>query len=214
MELLVWGAGGHAAVIADIAVLSGKTVVGFIDDSQNERVGSTWCNKPVFDLPTAESLIRNGVRHAAVAIGNPRIRLAKAEILNSWGSQLATLVHPRAIVAESAILGEGTVVCAGAVVQPLARLGTLCIVNTLASVDHECELAGAVHLCPGVHLGGHVKAGMGAWVGIGTTVRDRIHLGEWCLIGAGSTVVNDIAANVLSFGVPATLRGRSPYENA
>ena len=103
--------------------------------------------------------------------------------------------------------------CAGAIVQPLARLGEQCVVNTLASVDHECELAAAVHLCPGANLGGHVKVGTGAWVGIGSTVRDSVSLGEWCFIGAGAAVVKDVPSNVLVFGVPATLRGRSPYAN-
>ncbi len=158
----------------------------------------------------AEALVRGGVRDAAVAIGEPHVRLAKAALLQSWGSELATLVHPRAVVAESAILGPGTVVCAGAVVAPLARLGRLCIINTQASADHECDLADGVHLCPGAHLAGVVRAGLGAWVGIGACVRDHLELGDWCFIGAGAAVVANVPAACLALGVPARPRGRSP----
>jgi sugar O-acyltransferase (sialic acid O-acetyltransferase NeuD family) len=127
---------------------------------------------------------------------------------------LATLVHPRAVVAESAVLGDGAVVFAGAVVQPRAKIGSLCIVNTLASADHDCDLARAAHLCPGARLGGHVTVGVGGWVGLGAGVKDRVSLGDWCFVGAGAVVVSDVPENTLTYGVPATPRGRSPYAPA
>jgi UDP-N-acetylbacillosamine N-acetyltransferase len=211
MELLIWGAGGHAAVVADIARQTGWTVVGFVDDWNPVATGQMWCSEGVVDSDGAEALVRAGIRNAAVAIGNPRVRLEKANRLTRWGCTLPPLIHPRATVAESAVIGDGTVVCAGAVVQPLSRLGGVCLVNTLASVDHECELNDAVHICPGARLGGHVRAGAGVWVGIGASVRDRIQLGDWSLIGTGAAVVSDIPARVVAYGVPATPRGPSPY---
>jgi hypothetical protein len=141
MDLLIWGAGGHAAVVADVARLTGWTVVAFVDDSPAARPGRMWCGAPVVDVPAAEALVRGGVPDAAIAIGHPRARLEKADRLLSWGCHLPPLVHPRAVVAESAELGAGAAVFAGAVVQPLARIGPLAIVNTLASADHDCDLA-------------------------------------------------------------------------
>jgi len=211
MDLLIWGAGGHAAVVADVARLSGWTVVAFVDDSPAARPGRAYCGAAVVDASAAEALVRGGVRHGAVAIGHPRARLDKANQLLSWGGHLATLVHPRAVVADSALLGDGAVVFAGAVVQPLARIGPLAIVNTLASADHDCDLARAAHLCPGARLGGHVSVGVGAWIGLGASVKDRVNLGDWCFVGAGAVVVADVAAGTLAYGVPAAPRGPAPY---
>jgi sugar O-acyltransferase (sialic acid O-acetyltransferase NeuD family) len=211
MDLLIWGAGGHAAVVADIARQTGWKVVAFVDDRPGDRPDRTWCNAPVVDAHGAEAMVRGDVRHAAVAIGHPRVRLAKAKLVMGWGCVLPTLIHPRAVIADSADLGSGTVVCAGAVVQPLARMGPLCVVNTLASADHDCELAEATHVCPGARLGGHVRTGNGVWVGIGASVRDRVNLGDWSLIGAGAAVVTDVSPNTLAYGVPAIPRGRSAY---
>jgi sugar O-acyltransferase (sialic acid O-acetyltransferase NeuD family) len=211
VELLIWGAGGHAAVVADIARLAGWTVLGFIDDRPGGGAGTVWAGLPVLDGAAAEALVHGGVRHAAVAIGDPRVRLAKASLLESWGCTLSPLVHPRAVVADSAELEAGVVVCAGAVVGPLARLGRLGIVNTLASADHECDLAEAVHLCPGSHLAGRVAAGAGVWLGVGACVRDRVRLGAWCYVGAGAAVVADLPVGCLAVGVPARPRGTSPF---
>jgi sugar O-acyltransferase (sialic acid O-acetyltransferase NeuD family) len=210
-ELLIWGAGGHAAVVADLARLAGWHVAAFVDDRPGSPGGTQRWGVPVVGAAQAEALVRGGVRHAAVAVGDPRVRLAKAALLQAWGAHLVPLVHPRAVVAESAELGPGTVVCAGAVVAPLARLGRLCVVNTLASADHECDLADGVHLAPGARLAGVVRAGVGAWIGVGACVRDHLRLGDWCFVGAGAAVVADLPAGCLAVGVPARPRGRSPY---
>src|SRR5262245_66325375 len=98
MDLLIWGAGGHAAVVAAVARQTGWTGVGFVDDVHPVRAGHQWCGAPVVDGPGAESLVRGGVRHAAVAIGHPRARLAKADLAAAWGCLLPPLVHPRAVV--------------------------------------------------------------------------------------------------------------------
>lgn len=210
-HLLIWGAGGHAAVVADVARLSGWTVAAFVDDTPGGRAGGEWDGAAVVGAIEAEALARGGVRHAAVAVGHPTVRLAKAGILDGWGCELPPLVHPRAVVAGSARLGPGVVVCAGAVVQVLAAVGRLAVVNTLASADHDCDLGEAVHLCPGARLAGSVRVGAGGWVGVGASVRDRVRLGEWCYVGAGAAVVADLPPGCLAVGVPARVRGASPY---
>src|SRR5579864_4708290 len=166
-SLLIWGAGGHSAVVADIARSTGWTVLGLIDDDPSGTPSAMRGRSPVFDRVGAAELVRRGTRSAAVAIGDPRVRLEKASLLESWGCSFPVLLHPHAVVADTAILEPGSVVCAGAVVAPLARLGRFSIVNTLASADHECCLGEAVHLCPGARLAGRVAVGRGSWIGIG-----------------------------------------------
>lgn len=210
-SLLIWGAGGHAAVVADIARWTGWTVVGFVNDQPGGAVCVRKGEPAVYDRNGAEAMVQRVVRHAVVAIGDPRVRLEKASLLEAWGCTFPVLVHPRAVVADTAVLGPGTVVCPGAVVAPLTRVGPFCILNTLASADHECDLGEAVHLSPGARLGGRVSVGRGTWIGIGACVRDGVRLGEWCYVGAGAALVADLPDASLAYGVPAKRRGVSPY---
>ncbi len=209
-ELLIWGAGGHAAVVADLAELNGWSVAAFIDDPPGSNAGTRLAAAPLVGAAAARELVLAGVRQAAVAVGDPRVRLAQATLLQTWGCTLPALIHPRASVARSAELGAGTIVCAGAVVSAWARLGPLCIVNNLAIAGHHCDLAQGVHVAPRAALAGRVAAGIGAWIGIGACVRERVRLGEWCYIGAGAAVVADVPAACLALGVPAKVRGPSP----
>ena len=135
-----------------------------------------------------------GVSHVIIGIGNCAARLRLAEEARREGFELATAVHPRAVVAGGVSVGAGSVVAAGAVVNPFAQIGENVIVNTCASVDHDAVVEDGAHICPGAHLAGWVRVGRGAWVGIGSSVIDRVRIGAGSIVGAGSVwavTVND-----------------------
>jgi len=92
---------------------------------------------------------------------------------------------------------------AGAVLNPDVSVGAGGIINTGACVDHDCRLGEGVHVCPGVSLAGNVVVGDRAWVGIGSCVRQGVHIGRDVVVGAGATVITDIADGLTVGGTPA-----------
>jgi acetyltransferase EpsM len=205
--LAIWGASGHAMVVADIVRLQGVyRIVGFLDDFNAGRQGDDFCGASILGgREQLERLRGQGVKHVLLGFGNCKARLDLTGFLRAQGFSLPVAVHPRAIVAEGVVLGPGTVIAAGAVVNPGARLGSSVIVNTSASVDHECIVSDAAHICPGVHLGGRVEVGRATQIGIGATVVDRVRVGAGSLVGAGAVVVRDIPDCVVAYGVPAII---------
>lgn len=204
-KVVIWGASGHALVVADIIrLMGGYQVEGYLDNVNPQRAGEPFGSEVVLggeeQLPGLRSA---GVGLIAFGIGDGAARLALADVAENAGFGLFTAIHPSATVAEDVRLGAGSVLCAGSVVNPGAQLGRLTIVNTCASVDHECEIGDAVHLSPGVHLAGRVSVGDGTAVGIGAVARDGISVGKGCIIGAGAVIVGDLPDNVLAYGVPA-----------
>lgn len=207
--VVIWGASGHALVVADIVrLMGGYEITGYLDDVSPHRAGEPYGGATVCGGRGAlEQLRHDGVEHVALGVGNCRARLALAREARELGFQLVTAIHPSAIVAASASIGEGSVLCAGSVVNPGAKLGVAVIVNTSASVDHECILGDAAHICPGAHLAGRVNVGECTAVGIGSAVRDNIAIGADSVIGAGAAVLADLPANVTAYGVPARIIG-------
>ncbi|MGZ4960930.1 MAG: acetyltransferase [Limisphaerales bacterium] len=204
-KIAIWGASGHALVVADILRLRGEhEIVGLLDDVNPENRGQRVGGMEVLGGRDQLAVLRtNGVKLLIIAIGNCEARHKLALAAKEHGFEFATAIHPGAIVASDVKIGEGSVIVAGAVINPAARLGAHVIVNTCTSVDHECVIGNAVHIGPGAHLGGRVTVGNCAWIGIGATVLDRINVGTDSLIGAGSVVTKDIPANVVAYGVPA-----------
>lgn len=52
-----------------------------------------------------------------------------------------------------------------------------------------------------------IRIGDGAWIGVGAIVRPGVSVGAHAVIGAGSQVCNDIPAQAIYYGRPATPRG-------
>lgn len=197
----ILGASGHGKVIAEIAEQNGYTSIEFFDDRwpelQNVEHWSVKGNSGTllkvasyFDL-------------TVVAIGNNEVRLGKQKQLSIAGAKFSVLEHPRAIISMYSQLGVGTVVMAGAVINPFVKVGEACIINTASTIDHDCSLADGVHVSPGANLAGAVIVGEKSWVGIGSQIKQKISIGSNVIIGAGSSVINDIPNYQTVVGTPA-----------
>lgn len=198
-RLIIIGASGHGKVVCDIASLcGGYSEILFLDDAPTAEfclgrpiVGGT-CNVQAY---REDSFI--------VAIGNPSVREAIQSRLAANGFQIATLVHPRAVIGSHVTIGCGTVIMAGAVINPDTSIGDGCIINTCASVDHDNILEDYVHVSVGSHLSGTVRVGKGTWIGAGATVSNNIQICANCMIGAGAVVVRDLEIPGTYVGIPA-----------
>jgi sugar O-acyltransferase (sialic acid O-acetyltransferase NeuD family) len=203
-RLVIWGAGQHALVVAEIVRLRGEhELVGWLDDVNLDRHGSTYAGLPI--LGGREQLDRlhdQGVDDIAFAVGRCEARLKLAELASGYGYRLPTLIHPRASVGTGVPVGEGTVLKAGAIVD----VGTTVGANVMlahSSVAHGSVLEDGVLIAGGGSLAGGVCIGRGTFLGIGVTVADRIRVGRGCLIGAGAVVVHDIPDGFVAYGSPA-----------
>lgn len=213
-RLVIWGASGHASVVADVVRSRGEyEVAGFIDDVNPEREGVRFRDATILgDRERLDGLLQEGVEHLICGFGNCEMRLRLSELAREKGFSLATAIHPRATLASGVEVGGGTLVVAGAVINPGAAIGDNVIVNTSASVDHDCVVEDGAHICPGACLAGDVHVGRAAWVGIGATVVERVRIGAGTTVGAGSVVVEDLPAGVVAYGTPArVVRKAEPH---
>jgi len=208
--VVVWGASGHARVVAELVRLDERFhLIGFIDDINNDRHGAKFCGVTILGgREQLESLREQGVSRAFIAVGDCAARMQLAGVAQSSGFDIATLIHPQAVVAADVVLGTGTAVMAGAVVNPGARIGANVIINTCSCVEHGCVVEDGAALGPGVMLGGDVSVGSQTVVGIAAVVRDHLRIGARSIIGAGALVLTDIPDEVVAFGLPArVIRG-------
>jgi sugar O-acyltransferase (sialic acid O-acetyltransferase NeuD family) len=204
------GASSHALIVADIIRLRDDyEIVGFLDSINPDRAHTEFCDSTVLGgEEQLDLLAQQGVEHLICAVSNGPVRLRLTALARSKGFQLATAIHPQAVVAAGVPIGAGTVMMAGAVVNPGSRLGENVVIATCASVDHECTIEDGVWINAGAHLGGRVTVGRAATVELGATIAGRLRIGSRSVVGAGSVVLASIPDAVLAYGTPAeVIRG-------
>jgi len=197
--IYVIGAGGHGAVVAEVAEAAGLEVAGFIDDVQNK--GAEVLRWKV--LGGRESIPRGAAAVVAIGDNNARAEITAESEREGW--DLPVLIHPSAVVSPSAQLGAGTVVVAGAIVNARTVTGRGCILNTSCSVDHDCAIGDFAHISPGTRLAGDVSVGERTLVGVGSCARPGVSIGSGCVVGAGSVIISDIPDAVTVYGCPARI---------
>lgn len=197
--LIIVGAGGHARVCAEIAILNGYKEIIYLDDNQG------LLGKEVFEGNVEGKIvdIDNFAGDVFVGIGDPIIRGNLLEdYINQKKRNVISLIHPSAVVSGTATLARGVVIMAGAVVT-LCGIDDGVIVNTCSSVDHDCSIHSNSHVAVGAHLCGNVEVGKNCWIGAGATIVNNVRITDNVTIGAGAVVLNDITEPGTYVGVPA-----------
>ncbi len=207
-SIVLWGAIGHARVLAEFLAELGYEIVALVDNDPG--VTSFLPDVPVLHGERGLNEWRSthsGAMNALVAVGGSRgaERLALQQTLAGAGFTIPVAVHPRAFVAADAMLGAGSQVLAMSAVAAAARIGAGCIINTSASVDHECRLGDGVHIGPGARLAGNVTVGRNAFVGTGAAIIPNVTIGEGAIVGAGAVVVRDVPDRAVVYGNPARI---------
>jgi sugar O-acyltransferase (sialic acid O-acetyltransferase NeuD family) len=206
---LIWGAGGHGKIVAELVRACGDEVAGFveIDPAKIGRRAEPGGAHVVLQQGDLLKRLRRhgsypfGVDALALAIGDNRQRQRSLGRLGDC--PVPPLVHPSAVVSPCAALGRGAVVCPGSVINSDAWIGQAVIVNTRAVIEHDCRVADAAHISPGAILAGGVEVGERSWIGAGATVIQGVVIGPDATVGAGAVVIRDVPGNTVVAGVPA-----------
>ncbi len=193
--IYLYGAGGHAKVIADILERSGKTISGIFDDNPAKSI---W-NFPNLDFPGPFDFLYDKL---IISIGNNYMR---KKVATKTQAKYCKAAHPSAVISTHSLISEGSVVMGGVLINADTKIGKHCIINSHASVDHDCFIGDFVHISPNATLCGDVHVGECSHIGAGAIIIPAKKIGEHVIIGAGSVVISDIPDNVVAVGNPARI---------
>lgn len=208
--VIVVGAGGHGAVVADALLAEGRAVLGFVDASPQTA------NEPLSGLailgsddtldPEGGYDLANGIGGTGAGAGRGLRRSVQSR-LEAQGFRFTGVRHPSAIVSPHAAVADSVQLLARCVVQAGARIEVGAIVNTGAIVEHGCRVGAFTHCATGAILCGDVEVGEGSHIGTGAVIRQGVRLEPGVVVGAGAVVLEAGAGEGMLIGVPARRRG-------
>jgi sugar O-acyltransferase (sialic acid O-acetyltransferase NeuD family) len=219
VSLLLIGAGGFARETIELVRAINRQaptwdLVGLLDDNP-EMHGREVLGVPVVG-PCAYAAQQPEVRVVAcVASPNdPLRRLSLVERLGLPLERYATLIDPRAAIAESATIGPGSVVHAHCVFTADLRLGAHVAVMPGVILTHDDVIEDGVSFGAGVRVSGAVRIERGAYIGSGALLRENITIGTGALVGMGALVTKSVPPAETWLGAPARPATLSSAEGA
>ncbi len=206
-NLVIIGTSGHAKVVYDtfnLALIDKFNFAGFIT---SDKIGSFLAMPVLGNETDAKKIFKEySITHAFVAIGAGfhRKRI-NSNLLLKNGIVAINIIHPSVIIEKNVKIGVGNFIGAGAIINSYACIGNHCLINSGAIIEHDCIIDDFVTISPGVKIGGGVKIGKRSFIGTGANIIHKQWISDDVVIGAGATVVNNIAAKSVAVGCPAKI---------
>lgn len=196
-RLLLYGYGGHARSVADVALSAGYTHLVFVD--AQAQCNETFAGHPVV---VDFSDVQGHWPEAIAVSGSASLRIKQWEHLESLGFQLTSILSPLSSIACNADVGKGSFVGHHAHVGPCARIARGTIINTGAVVEHDSSVGEFSHVSVNASMAGRSCLGSFSMLGAGATLIDNVVVGDRVTVGAGSVVVKNIDSPGVYVGVP------------
>lgn len=204
-DIVIFGAGGLGReTLFTLRELQRQSdayhILGFADD---RLYGGTADEMPV--LHTLSTLRESSTPLCvAIALGDPAARrrvhdaLAENPLLS-----FPTILAPGVICSDRVRMGEGCIVGFGAILTVDIEIGNFVLVSNACTIGHDAVLHDFATLYPGARVSGNVTLGEGCLMGVGSSIIQGLQVGEGAVVGAGAAVVRSIPAHCTAVGVPA-----------
>jgi sugar O-acyltransferase (sialic acid O-acetyltransferase NeuD family) len=204
MNLFVYCAGGFGKEVLDLARRLNRShsfweAIALVDDNMEE---SSFYGAQVFRFDSACDIFGASAMQAVIANGEPFVRKALIEKLDSAGIDVVSLVDDSAVISETAMIGEGSILFPGCFVSSMATIGRNVAIIAGTTIGHDSVFGDNCVVSGQVNVGGACSVGSETYIGMGTQIKEHTMIGQSAIIGMGSVVFNDIPGEVIALGNP------------
>lgn len=195
-SLILYGCGGHARSVADVALNNGIKHLIFVDPEARP-------NETIFDFDVITDYTLQNHERCFVAIGDNHKRSNLFIDLTANHHNVIHLVSSRAYLGKDAHLDTGVFIGHAAHIGPNVKIGAASLINTRSVIEHDCIIGKYCHVSVNAVIAGKSQIGDFVMVGAGATIIDNIRICSNVTIGAGAVVTDDIAEPGVYVGIPA-----------
>jgi sugar O-acyltransferase (sialic acid O-acetyltransferase NeuD family) len=203
IDLLLIGAGGHAAACIDVIESSGDfNIVGIV--GLPSEIGSMKLGYEVIGSDADLTTLGKKYLNCIITLGqieSPESRINLFNKAKNAGFAFPSIISKRAYLSSHASIGEGTILMHDSLVNAGAVIGRNCIINTKAIIEHDSKIGDNCHLSTRVVVNGATEIGDNVFIGSASTVRNGVKIGSGVVIGMGSTVLSDLDSNTTYLGL-------------
>ncbi len=137
------------------------------------------------------------------------VRKEKYFAAKALGYDLVSYVSSKATELNEHAIGENCFILEDNTIQPFVTIGNNVTLWSGNHIGHHSRVDDHCFLASQIVVSGRVQINHSCFIGVNATLRDNITIGEKSIIGAGSLILSDVAANGVYAGTE-TERSRVP----
>lgn len=204
-HLLIVGARGWGREVYDIAqacIAAGQniSVKGFLDDKSDAL--HNYPNYPPI-ISSLEDYTPQPDDIFICALGDVSYKKKYTEIILQKGGEMATLIHPTAILGNNCHIGHGCVVGAYANISCDTIIGNNVTFSIKAGMGHDSSIGDYSHIGGLTNISGFVSIGKNVTIHPCCNIIPHKIIGDNSIVGTGSVVIRNVKAGTTVFGNPA-----------
>lgn len=195
--LVMIGAGGHAAVLAELLLAQGKELIAVVSPDSIKANSSLAALKKIGndnDVLSAYSPHEVDLVNGIGSIPGNNTRFKVFNFFKAQGYYFPPVVSSDAKLSKYLEIEEGVQIMMGALIQTNVIIKKNSIINTGAIIEHDCIIGEHNHIAPGAVLSGGVVSENNVHIGTGAAIIQGIYIQQHAIIGAGTTIAKNVLA--------------------
>jgi sugar O-acyltransferase (sialic acid O-acetyltransferase NeuD family) len=202
-DVIIIGAGGHAAEIDEYIVHSQKiigkmelNVIGFLDDNPLNYARYQFSAPLLGNVKNHKVIKDTGYM---IGIANLKYRRLFVDRFKTEGARFVSFIHCGAYVSGSAKIGEGSIIGPNANIGPNVKIGNYTLINSRCSLGHDTSIGDYNFISPNVCFSGFTEIGDENLFGINSATIPGVKVGCRNKIAAGMILDQDIINDTIVF---------------
>ena len=182
-------------------------VVGFTVDRKSMN-GDRYSGLPLIPFDLVKSTFPPETHRMFIAVGYVQAnKIRRDRYLQSkeMGYRFPNFISPAAIAGSVVPMGDNCVVGNFTGIAATAKIGNNVWIGDGCIIGEDVVIGDHSYLSAGVAIGGFSSIGTCCYFGIRSTVRNKVSIGNDCVIGAGALMLEDAADGSVYMGERATL---------
>lgn len=150
--------------------------------------------KPIVAIEDLNKLYDMNSVYVLNTIGYTDMNTVRERVFKDTKERFAniyTFISKNALIYTDKI-GKGSIVMPGAYVGPYVEVGESCLIMAQSSVPHHIKVEDYSYIAARAVIGGSSIIGHNSFLGINATIKNKVNIAPYTLIGSGSNVLESV----------------------